>query len=431
MIRTGKRKQVSPVAERPRESALAFTLLCAAMFVNLILAFLHARGLPASSGIVIAVQALVTACALPAFFSRNSRFGAASLFALGFVLLSAIATNAINPFNPKTIYDSMLIPVYIAVGMSAGSTPSKWMNNLLFFVFGIALVEIFIPSIYTGLFNPAGYLSSTREWIGGQHANAAANAGLYAGAYRAGGSLFAIADHRVAGPFLEPISLGYFAFLMSTYYAGIHRGSLRLRVAAIVICLFLALVADSRIPTVLIVLSTLFLGLRMRLPEIVLWLAFPVIMLVVYLTYLAHPAFLFGDTFYRLDVTFAAIGSVGIGEVLAGMMPLGQIGDSGVLYMLRCVGLLGFPVAIWLYSGAFNRRQNTNVAFFVAISLHLTISLLFGGASLSIKTASLLGYLVGLAAQSGARGRNSKMPNISPPADGRDGVATSPEFSNT
>jgi hypothetical protein len=375
---------------------VCFIILVLSMFVNLILAFLHARGLPMSSGIVMGVQALITASAIPAFLSPRVKLRHGALMALSFIIFSTVVMNFLNPFNIKTMYDTILIPIYIALGMSASYIRPKWMNYLLLFVFLIVVLEIIAPQAYVGLFNPAEYLSSTRDWVANQKANAATAEGLYTGAIR-GESFFSFADHRIGGTFLEPLSLGYFAFLMSTYYAGLYQGPRIIRTAAIVICVCIALASDSRVPTALILVSTLFLTMRWRLPTIVLWLTFPVVILAVYAVYLQQFGFLYGDTFGRISITFDGLARVNLGQIMAGMVPLERAGDSGILYMLRCVGLLGMPVAVWFYSGAYTLRPGTNVSFFVMIVVYLTITLMFGGASLSIKTASLLGYLVGLA----------------------------------
>jgi hypothetical protein len=377
-----------------RQPLRCFIILCLSMFVNLILAFLHARGMPVSSGTIMAFQALITLAAVPAFFSRRVKFRQPALMALAFIVVSAIVMNLINPFNIKTIYDSVLIPIYIALGMSALYIRPRWMHYLLGFVVVITLIENFFPQVYVAIFDPAGYFSATREWVANQRANAAAADGFYTGAYR-GVSMFSFTDHRMSGPFLEPISLGYFAFIMSTYYAGLFRGSAIVRAFAIVICLGLALSADSRIPTVLILLSTTFLTLRLKPPVIVLWLTFPVVMAVVFYVYNAQFSFLYGDTFDRISLTFEPIQSAGFGELFGGMISLDRVGDSGIIYLIRSLGLLGMPVAIWWYSGAYVYRRGTNASFFIFIGVYLTFSLFFGGASLSIKTASLLGYLIG------------------------------------
>ncbi|BCA61048.1 hypothetical protein HMP09_0282 [Sphingomonas sp. HMP9] len=375
---------------------LCFGLLFVSMFVNLILAFLRARGVPASTNSVIAVQAVVTALALPAFLMSLTKFRPMALFALGFILLSAIVTNVFNPFNLKSIYDSLLIPIYIGLGMSAATVRPKWMSFLLVFVVITALLEAVRPSVYVSLFDPAGYFSATREWVANQKASASSDDGFYTGAYRAGGSQFSFTEHRVSGAFLEPLSLGYFSVLMSIYYAGMHRGSFLVRILGIVTCLCLALASDSRISTVLILVSVVLLTLRPRLPAIVLWLTLPVAIAAVSAIYFGAASALFSDTFFRLGITFQTLGATGLGATMIGKVPPDLAGDSGILYMLRCLGPLGMLVGFWLYTGAFTRRRGSNVAIFVMIAVYLAISLVFGGASLSIKTASLLGYLVGI-----------------------------------
>jgi hypothetical protein len=396
---------------------LSFALVCAAMFMNLLLAFAFAQGVPVSSGTVIATQAALTALALPAILTLRARFGGPAIIALAFLLFSTIVTNILNPINPKSIYDTLLIPIFIGLGMSASYVRDRWMNILLIFVLAVVLIEMLAPSIYSALFNPAGYLAATREWIGDKAANASSEDGLYTGAYRAGGSFFAFTDHRVGGPFLEPLSLGYFAFVMSLYYAGLHRGSIVFKFIAIIICLIFALASDSRATVLLIVISTVFLIIRLRLPVILLWLTFPAVLGLVYLLYLTQFTFLYGDMFNRLSVTFDALKTVDLGQLIAGMVPLERAGDSGILYMLRCVGLLGMPVAIWFYSGAFTYARGSNVSFFVMVTVYLTITLMLGGATLSIKTASLLGYLVGLASISGRSASKSSRSDATPHLD--------------
>ena len=110
---------------------------------------------------------------------------------------------------------------------------------------------------------------------------------------------------------------------------------------------------------------------------------------------------MYGDTIGRLSITFDALSSVGIGHMIVGMVPLERAGDSGILYMIRSIGLFGFPIAIWLYSGTYTYRRGNNVAFFLMIAVYVSLTLMFGKATLSIKTASLLGYLVGIAAHFG------------------------------
>jgi hypothetical protein len=396
-------KQAESRQTRP---ALCFAILCVAAFLNLALAFLHARGLPVSNGLVTAAQIIVTMLALPAFLSSRAWPTPITAFALGFILFCTICTNLINPFDPKTVYDSLIIPVYIALGACAGTVKPRWMHLLLVTVLAISLIEMLFPSLYLSLFDPVGYLSATRGWLEGLGEKAGSGEKALDWASRAGGSKLGLSDRRIGGPFLEPLSLGYFAALMAIYYAGVHRGSLTAKLGAIIICLFLTLLADSRVPTILVVATSLFLLPRLKLPIVILWMTFPALLGITYLIYIMQADTLYGDTMYRLSATFDVLHKSSISGLAVGSISLARAGDSGIIYVIRCLGPIGLLIAIWYYSGVFTRRGRTNVGFFVAIAVYLSITLMFGGATLSIKTASLLGYLVGIAGLGQQRSRS-------------------------
>jgi hypothetical protein len=383
--------------ERSTRPFLCFSLLCAAMFFNSALAFLHARGLPVSNVIVTVCQFGITALAVPAAFSSRARLPQLAIIALAFMVLSLILTNLLNPFDAKTIYDILLIPIYMALGMSAALVKPRWMHVLLGFVLASALLELFNASLYNFLLQPLEYLSATRAWLGEATSKVGGGDLSLAWVNRADGSKLGLSDHRIGGAFLEPLSLGYFGALMSTYYAGLYRGSRLVQLGAILICLILTLLADSRVPTILIIVSSLFLLSRVKLPSFLLWLTFPVVILITFLIYLLNAESIYGDTALRLGLTFNVIQNTSVASFLIGAVSLDRVGDSGIVYMLRCLGPFGMVVALWFFSGAFTRRRGTNVSFFVAIAIYVSVTLMFGGATLSIKTASLLGYLVGLA----------------------------------
>jgi hypothetical protein len=383
-------------APRQPQSLLCFVVLCLSMFLNFALAFLHARGLPVSNAIVTVIQLIVTMLALPAFFSRRAKLPEHARFALAFIILSAIATNILNPFDPKTLYDSLLIPIYTVLGMSAASTKPKWMHFLLIFVLASTLLELNAPGLYTSLFDPLGYLSATRGWLEEVADKAASGGDSLDWVNRAGGSKLGFSDHRISGAFLEPLSLGYFGTLMAMYYAGLYRGAVWVRFVGIFVCLCFTLMADARVPTILIFVTSLFLLSRIKVPSFLLWMIFPTVVGVTYLIYVLQIG-LYSDSALRLSLTFAVIQKTSVLEILTGAVSLARANDSGIVYMLRCLGPLGMITAIWFYSGAFTRQRGTNVSFFIAIATYLSVTLMFGGATLSIKTASLLGFLVGLA----------------------------------
>src|SRR5690606_22520023 len=105
---------IPPVFEERDRSLQNFIILCAAMFLNFVLAFLHARGRPMSSGIVIVVQALVTFLVLPHLLSLRSAFGIVPMIVVCFLVFCSAVTNVVDPFSAMSIYDVVLMPIFIA-----------------------------------------------------------------------------------------------------------------------------------------------------------------------------------------------------------------------------------------------------------------------------------------------------------------------------
>ncbi|WBO20847.1 hypothetical protein [Sphingomonas abietis] len=367
------------------------------MFLNFVLAILNQHGVAMDTQKVTIIQTFVTICCGSLLFSRYTKISDTSVMVLAGIFLLLLLTNFTNTPNVKTFYDCLIIPLYIALGASAFGVKERWMNGLLLFVSLFVGMEILAPSLYSSMVNPGAYFTATREWVGGQTANHAIDDGLYIGAYRGGGSIFSLADHRVSGPFLEPLSLGYFSIIMATYFASMYRGSLLYRLIVIGICIFLSLLSDSRAASAIIIIGTPILLLRVRVPTITSWAVSPIILLLSWSIYYFQPQFLTGDYFYRIGLTFEGMDQITIADLVLGRVPIEHMFDSGYSYLLHCVTPLGvFPI-IWYCCGLFTRRRNSNPTIFLMLSLYATTTLLLGGAFFSIKTASLLGYIIGIA----------------------------------
>ncbi|WBO23913.1 hypothetical protein [Sphingomonas abietis] len=386
-----------PSKAAERHAFRCFIALTVSIFLNFALAILNQHGVGMDTQKITILQALVTVGSGCLLFARHTKLNAVSAIVLtGIILLLAI-TNLTGTPNIKTLYDCMVIPLYVAVGASAFHVRQRWMNLLFFSVLIIVGVEFLAPTLYTSLVNPGAYFTATREWIADQSSNKAIQDGLYIGAYRGGGSVFSLADHRLSGPFLEPLSLGYFSILMAVYYSSIYRGSFFYRAAIVALCAFLALLSDSRAASLLIVLGGALLLLRVRVPIFVAWITPVTALIVAWLIYYYQPQFLSGDYFYRIGLTFDGMDQVTIFDLLTGSTPVEHMNDSGYLYLIHCVTPIGLFPLVWYCCGLFTRRAGSNQTIFFIITLYATTTLLLGGAFFSIKTASLLGFIVGIA----------------------------------
>lgn len=363
--------------------------------MNAILAFANNNIIPISGvGVKISQACILIFCTTASLSS--ARLVRPRFFILLYVVIMAlVTTNFINELDVKTINDVLMIPIFILLGFSIVSIGDKRIGIMLAIVLISVIIEVFIPSVYLQIFNPASYYSSTREWVAELGDNAAAKDGYYYGSYRAGQSVFSLTAHRAGGLFLEPLSLGYFSVIVANYYIFLSDKSPAKKIGLVLVCLTLCLTSDSRVSAALICFSLLLYLSRVKLPEYTILLVFPTVFTVALLTYLFALKMPFDDTLGRLDVTFGTLANGNLLAMLFGQVPLERFGDSGLVYLIRCVGLIGFPAAIAIYTGYPSLFYKGNVNFLIVLALYFSVTLLFGGAVFSIKTASLYGCLIG------------------------------------
>lgn len=408
MLRTGPRNReamlmnlgvVPDFTSRAQEKHARWCFLAVSfsMLLNFFMAFLNTHGVGMNESKVTIIQILVTALCGCLLLTRHTTFRPMPIIMLGLLLVQLIVMNLLKTPNARAFYDCMILPLYIGIGASAYNVRDRWMSWLFWFVFAVCVMEALLPSVYGAIVNAGDYFKATRSWVANAQANQASQDGLYAGAYRGGGTAaFALIDHRAGGPFLEPLSLGYFSVLMTIYFAGMHRGGFLYRVIAVAACLFLSMLSDSRAASGLLLLCAPLLFARLRLPALLMWLASPALLFVAWFYY-SHHADDGSDLYYRISLTFNGLAGSSAWEMLMGNVNTEHANDSGLLSLTYNFGLIGVFLAIFYYSGLFTRRTGSNPSLFICFSLLATLTLMFGAALLSIKSASLMGFLVGLA----------------------------------
>ncbi len=372
-----------------------FLAVCISMLLNFLLAIANANGIGMNNNLVTVIQVIVTgasACMVLFWPIRVTKLEQYSAFA---IVLSLIMTLMVNEFNPRLFYDFLVIPLYIALGRSARFTKPRWMDALLLTVLAITLLEIAAPTLFVRVVNPGKYFLATRSWVAAQN-GAVAETGLYVGAFRGGGSVFALSDHRISGPFLEPLSLGYFGVLMTIYYVGIADVSVIKRILTVGASLFLSLASDSRAATGMIVLSALLLASRIRLPAMVMWMMPVLVFISLWIFYIFSDGVSLGDSASRVAITFDALKEFNVWDIIVGRVNSDRIGDSGFIYLARGLGLIGSVVGIYFFSGIISCRKSQNCIIYAVFSIYIVQLLAFGLAVFSIKSASLAGYLIGI-----------------------------------
>ena len=293
----------------------------------------------------------------------------------------------------------MVIPIFIIFGSVIRQFPFKAFKLIFIAVCATCALDAFFVGLYTTLFNPLAFFRNTRTWVADHLSAGADEMGLYTGANRGGGSFFGfLTDHRIGGPFLEPLSLGYFAVVASMFVAIWYRHYPWHRSLAFAVSLTLALLADSRVPSAVIIL---FFGLSFLQTHIRLsWTAIApvIVLLAAFFFYLLSDGRLAeSETPRRIAITFDVVAETNIFEFFTGALSNTQFADSGILYLVFAATLPGMLLCLYLFSGALSSTSLTPPVLPLMASIYITTTALFGGAFLSIKTSALLGIMLGAA----------------------------------
>jgi len=266
---------------------------------------------------------------------------------------------------------------------------------------------------YADLFRIKDYYINTRGYAAEEFTNAESQ--LYISADRPEERVFSFVQvHRLSSVFLEPVSLGNYCIIITAFIAAYrHRMSTMAflflassNIAVLVGC-------DGR----LAVLCTLLI---MGISLVAAWLprrahflylpgALAVAAILVDLFDLRSGA----DTFVgRIAYTVDLLARLRVDDLLgvsAELLPLSV--DSGVTYIILTQSLFGLALLWCGIVGLSNDRTRAEVIYGHALTLYLALSMLVSYAFLSIKTASLLWFLLGA-----LRGRGAATTSLTNPA---------------
>lgn len=382
-------------------------LVLAAMSFNFLLAILNANGREATGGQVQLVQLTITALALGLIAVRGRpHVQFAFPLLLGAYIFFFVVTGFLTGgYNIKALYDVVLLASFIALGATVGRLEIRALNWLIGIAAAVALFELFLPGTYANFVDPFSYFANTREWVAEATSDVFSDgAALSINGTRGGGeSWLGITGngHRVGGIFLEPLSQGYFAVIASIIYSVAYQNRLRARTIATIVCLLLAAVSDTRAASMLIIAFYLLTPVFRRLP---IGFAALVPFLGLALAFVGY-LLIMGDIqdsefAFRLSLTFGVIAQTPLYITLFGGIDTTHAADSGIVTLLAYSGI-GGTIVFFLMSAGWASSQTRAALPAILVAIYLIVTALFGGAFFSIKTAALLGLVIG-AAGSGA-----------------------------
>jgi putative polymerase len=419
---SGERRRADPV------QIVGALLLAATVLFNPVLALGGASGLPLNGGLVAMVQGLIVASALLLGASDWQRPPYRWIaLALALVAFSALTGAIRAQFDAKSLGDVLLVPAFIMLGMRLHTrTLITTLAALQALILLVALWEVVDPRQFGATFKVAEYYVRTR--------------GFSEGAFWAGGDLFVSSErpqgrlllagsgiHRGSSLFLEPVSLGNWAVVVSIatamFWTQLSKAA---RAGMIISTLMLLVICDGRLSLTVCLILLAFFPVARHVPErwTVLYLPLCILLLVV----VRHAGLLgeAGDTFAgRLRYAADAFGRLDLLQILAISPRRFGMEDAGLVYFVLRQSLF-VAVGLWLILTLTSLGDDRAGRLCKhGIALFLVLCLPISNALLSIKTAALMwtcyGYCYGRATRANARKREPASSRATPIGPGSGG----------
>lgn len=382
-----------------RKDSIATTVVVFCVLQNFFLSIVNQNVIGLGPNHVVIVQTLLSVIAIllagwyKPKLSRSYSLIVIATFALA--LFPAISRLGIDP---KGLYNISLVFVFTALGASIGKPRFDLIRAIVWIAFGVAVFEIVFPTIYISVVNPLGYFLSTREWVSEfltGEGKLIGDEGLYVGAVRPGeGSKFSFTDHRVGSIFLEPISLAYFSIICLLFNESIFSKSRMQRIIGVATLVFLIVASDTRTMAATFLLISFFLLIPIgRYTKF--YVLLPIAIFTGASIFSALNSSFGSELSYRLSLTTLVLYKAGPISALLGEVDLAAANDSGFIVLVSVFGFVGALLFFYAASGVLSAKSRNAIKVTALASAYLLIGSLFGGALFSIKTSSLLGFLIG------------------------------------
>ncbi|MFC7738420.1 hypothetical protein ACFQX4_21990 [Roseomonas sp. GCM10028921] len=375
---------------------LAPALVAATVVFNFGLCFLHTHVLHVGAPVVAAAQLLIMMGALLwALQEFSARFMIPAILLTGY-MVSLVLVNPAAP--PKILIDVAIPAIFYALGRQSADTDraDRLMLWLSGGVLAFGLFEIALPDLHARTLNIISYYIDKG---GAEEAQASVTGtSLFVSGMRPDGRTFLafLGDHRVSSIFLEPVSMGNFTVICCAWAFLRWRARPRLALAIAAISTLNAMLADARFA----IMSTAAMALvgASPLPRSRAWvLSLPVLALGLLVAY--------GATGHEEQIDNGFTGRlIGAGLLLLDLSPMQWMAlvhppaftaDAGYVYLITSLGLLPCLI-IWGMYAAAHRRSGPAARLSAMLAVYLCLSLLVSNSAVSIKTAALAWFLLGV-----------------------------------
>jgi putative polymerase len=376
----------------------ASALLVATIAFNPLLAWVNSHAAPLSGGIVSVMQGGIVIAALSLGLFQPAALAARWWVMSAMLVMAVLLTGAIRAeFNPKILGDVLLIPAFILLGTAL---PGDLFRRTVLATQGAILLvgswELLRPDQYGAFFNVVDYYVNTRGfdaeafWAGGS---------LFLSSERPGGRLLlnGFGFHRGSSLFLEPVSLGNWAVVMSIFTAACWRELSRSGRAFMAATIFaLLVICDGRLAMTVIAFFCLFLPISQYVPDR--WSAayLPAMLALLWLGDAMGVLMPNGDNFAgRLGIGLHALLTMDANGLLGVSAEFARLDDAGWADFVQAQSIF-VSLGLWLLLSlsSFGREPGNRMAKH-GILLFLILCLPISNSLLSIKTAAMMWALYG------------------------------------
>jgi putative polymerase len=376
------------------------------MSFNLVLCFLNANVTGVGVGAVIGTEAVILAMTFLAVFHSLSRN---QIFLIGLVVTYTLALALVRYANEPAggidvkLCRDFLIPIaFFALG-TRNRDPARSdliVGVITAFVLAVALFEYFFLDLYTKYLNVAGYYIARGTLNFSNWALRVSNGLMVSGIrpQQQGRELLPfLGNHRVSSIFLEPNSLGNFGVMVALWAAVRSQMERRAYVWLFLGGLAAIILSDTRVNAAFLMLGLFMILLPARVgtaasAAIVVGVIVGLIGVIITVPHL--PDLAVNDFSGRMSYSARVLADFDIANWFGFKASALQTFDSGYGYMISGIGLIGL-LAFW---GLFLSLAGDNPYFYSfrnALIAYFAILFCIAESQLSIKTASLLWFLMG------------------------------------
>jgi putative polymerase len=375
---------------------LPFLILPGCILFNFFLCLIHTLAFDVSVPMIIACEiVLVGVSAFYGFFQINR----AKLYWLAIIgvqiTLMLLLSLARDEFLMKPIRDMIIMPVFVVLGLSAARLKLTsfllWMGAI---IIAVAMWEGFALENFTQYFNIRKYYVG--KGVIGEDMFIPAD--LIVSGFRPNESyLLDLPFHRLSSVFLEPVSLGFFGFIIGLYFTAMKRNlSLPIFLLGLVISYTLIVISDARMAFMSLTLMLMLRPLIARIDHRFAFLVFPGILFVAFIIYITQVFGTSGEGIgWRVDDTMKKLSVMSFDLFLGLSTDKYYAEDSALLKIFQFQGVLGI-LLYWLSPIFFMRHMNEEPRIYLfGITMFLSFGFIISSAILTIKTAALLWFLYG------------------------------------